>query len=333
MDITPKKTESIRAKGLIVIPSQNLPQKDAIAAPEKNEYLLRGRSQPWQIRAMNFPAWIGESEAGRGLRDFLVHHAACALPRAPRDVKPADFFPAGSAPDVEFSAFVAPKDSYFYSELLEAALHSYGEAYTYTDLCTGSAIPVLSALARWRSKVGTTSLPAVTLYDIEPTAVETARKNIAMLGFNSRVTASTLSVDAYFKRFDGGAGRVISINPPYVPFPADEPPKEFVAVAAGIDGLKYTRPVLDGQYAKDARIVLEWSSLANPAEVMTMIRARFTVEACYALEIGFGKYTRAPVIHDHLVKRRAAGLSLFGKRGESESQLLIGCLLRPRELD
>jgi predicted RNA methylase len=282
---------------------------------------------------MDFPAWVDDSNEGRELRDFLREHGARNLPCPPKNLELAGFFPPPSPPKLEFSAFTAPKDSFFYSGLLEAAFTVYGEAYAYIDLCTGSAIPVVSALLRWRSKGNPHALPAISLHDIDAVAVQTARTNVSALGFESRMTASVLSVADFFSRFDGGSGRVISVNPPYVPFPTVEVPNKFLAVAAGTDGLKYTRPVLDASYAPDARVVLEWSSLANPGEVIRAVRAKFEIEACYALEIGFGKYTRDPLIHDHLVKMRTSGRSLFGKRGNSESQLLIGCLLRPRKLD
>ena len=263
------------------------------------------------------------------MQAFLARHDVEVVPASSAEVGIAQFFPAGNAHTLRFSAFDAPNDSFFYSRLVELALRRYGTRYGFVDLCTGSAIPILGAIARAEDAISARDLH-FRLIDLDPDALAVARENATQLDSGANIATELGSVDDFFSREGGIESEIVCINPPYLPYTSETVPPHLFPVAAGPDGLRFTLPALEAHYGREARLVIEWSTLADPLRVMDLIESRFQVEACIARELTFGKYTTLPEMRTILDARLLTGGAVF-RDALPSAQILIGCLLRPLE--
>ena len=282
------------------------------------------------------PGWLAraEGEASARVRSFILKF--CDGVRDYRNVAidRGEFLTAGPpatpfcAENLEWSGFTASKDSYFYSRLLEEAVRRYGRTHAFVDLATGSAIPLLSVFGRGLPIDGFRA----EVYDVDPEAVAVAARNVRTCGLESAVRVGRRSIVEFFSDRDSRSleKKVVCANPPYVPFAKTPVPDWLLAIAGGPDGLDHTRPFLSADYPADARLVLEWSSLARPVEVFGAIERRFEVEYARAAEVALGKYTRDRQVYPGLAKARREGKCVFDGNANGGAQILFGAILRPR---
>ena len=281
------------------------------------------------------PAWLDQTKAGYQLVQFLTENKVQVLPEFQREIGLEDFFSDKDSREFQFSAFTAPKDSLFYSKLLERAVSRYGHGYLYTDLCAGSGLPFLAAISRLGFVGDDSKEIRGHFVDVDPKAVLTARENVKILNLSETIQVEEKSLEDFFEQFQSGSASMsserscICINPPYIPYSEEKVSDEFLPVAAGLDGLKHTLPALTANYPEGARLVVEWSTLADPLKVVDLIKFGFTVEECVAQEISFGRYTRNPLIRQYLDDLRMGEKSLFTDENGGR-QMLVGCLLKPK---
>lgn len=281
---------------------------------------------------------MNETKAGTAVHAFIDRHRVVVENYGLLVVDECSFFPPVNEAEVarpdlkiEWSRFNAHKDSYFYSNLMLEAVRRYGESHFFSEQCAGSAIPILSGLVRNGVPSGFTA----ELYDVDPQAVAVAAKNIASFGWSDQIRCRSGGIEEYFV---SGEPKVpfgpvaICVNPPYIPFPkVNQVPPEFLPVAAGPDGLKFTKPFLEAKYSPDQRLILEWSSLADPETTIDEIESRFEVEYATACDLPFGTYTRKPIIYDYLMKLRDEDKSYFQGEPGKQSQILFGVILKPKK--
>ncbi|MGW2559515.1 HemK2/MTQ2 family protein methyltransferase [Streptomyces sp. NPDC001514] len=172
----------------------------------------------------------------------------------------------------------APQDD---TALLAGALHreALPPGAEVLDVGTGTGALALAAATRGAQ---------VTAVDISPLAVWTARLNARLAGTPVRVLRGDLTAPVADRTFD-----LIVTNPPYVPSPADSPPRRGAARAwdAGRDG----RLVLD-------RICREVPRLLRPGGVLLVVHSALSGEGATLAQL------RSAGLKAEVTERRSVNL-------------------------
>ncbi len=219
-------------------------------------------------------------------------------------------------------------DTIFYSNLIAKAIDLARDPRLIIDCGAGSSIPTLLAL-----KKASRSDIRIIAVDIDPEAKVVGRRNAEALGLADRYTFFEKPMEEILEsEVVRGQRTLLVSNPPYIPAPDSVTDHSMVPVNGGEDGSRYLLDILSQYYPAGTTLALLWGSLTSPLEVLPLMRERFEVLHVDAVRIHFGKYTKDPVIHDHLLRLRREGKVVFdGDREAGESQLVLGTIIRAKD--
>lgn len=157
-----------------------------------------------------FPNWLaGNRKNEKRINSFLHDNHAIIEDYRKEEVTFSHFFPKNPVQEGRFSEFIAPRDSFFYSNLLIEALTRYPKAQSLIDLGTGSAIPLISALVRTNASTQTLAI------DRDREVLATAKSNLSLFGLSSQVTLREQTFEDFFKQSDSGQfiDAILGCNP------------------------------------------------------------------------------------------------------------------------
>jgi len=149
---------------------------------------------------------------------------------------------------------------------------------------------------------------AVTATDVDPSAVECARRNAARNGVALEILEGDLFDPVAGRRFD-----LIVTNPPQTPWPG--PPEG--AKLAGPDGLHYFVPLLErapDHLEPGGQLLTFLISIADTRRFEEMLRARFRFRPLPRVRRDFTREeleAYRPGLFDYLSERRRRGLAEF----------------------
>jgi hypothetical protein len=136
--------------------------------------------------------------------------------------------------------------------------------------------------------------------DVDPTAVDTARRNARALGLSNRTEfhCADLWADSTIERLNRNRPDLLICNPPYVPeAPAGESTLE---AGAGPDGTAHLlRAIEIAEQTRPHALALSWCSLSDPHRIVTeAARAGYALDSLFIVVIADGEYSGS--VHQYL---------------------------------
>ncbi|MDB5039202.1 MAG: prmC [Bacteriovoracaceae bacterium] len=257
--------------------------------------------------------------------DFLNRHHAVEK-RIDDPDSSSDFF-AEALKLPEIVGFTALADTLAYARLLTELLRITAGANSrrLIDLGIGSAIPSIIAL---RDNPQNLDLKVIGI-DTDAAALQTASEN-----------AETFGVSRRFQFYQGDFLKVmddlvldsktlIGSNPPYLPVPESVKNSKFSSINGGTDGTFYLKKILQHPFPSGSVLALAWSSLSNPAVIISLMEKNYEILYVHSYIAKFGVYTKSNELAPHLEAERNADRCLYFTGNDGiHRQWILGTILR-----
>ncbi len=208
------------------------------------------------------------------------------------------------APPFRFTSFFSPEDTLLCACASEAALAharlpgSSGHQGSHdrlriAELTTGSGLVGLHLLMIEHGS-------RLAALDVDPVAVETAKRNAKMLGLHNRSSFECIDLwsDRAATMLSAYEPQLLICNPPYVPEPSDW--KLEIEAGAGEDGTAHLMRTLELlERVKPRAMALSWCSLSDPGRIVDKAESiGYILNSLFIVVIADGEYSGS--VQQHL---------------------------------
>lgn len=194
------------------------------------------------------------------------------------------------------SPFVNFGEGVLFRDLIERSLRGKSPNCV-VDLGCGSGLPSLCAIQK---------LGLMTFWigvDIDTEASAAADWNRMRLGIPGCV--QQMNLDDFLSSVSFSQDTFVVANPPYIPTPPQlQRVADFRPVAAGPDGLRWIRTILNWAFVKNVGLRLVASSLTSPQLLLGLIEKTFRIKTLSIHRVRFGPYLKQEVVSTYLDELR-----------------------------